>query len=955
MAQKGEAFLQVVVDLHLCFKIATNLMISCSMEMCVFCGILCILVMSSSADDAVQINYEVQEELAPNTFIGNVAEDARLWQLYDSSTLGKLRFSFLSQPELDKTYFAIEDSTGIIRTMARIDRDKMCPQQERCVVTFDIAVRPVEFLIIIKVNLEIIDINDNQPLFQEWHILHEISEASVPGTSFIIPTAVDPDSGLNTIQDYELVSATRHFKLEVIRKADGSTDLQLVLQEKLDREVRDFYQMKVVAYDGGEPRRSGSVLVDITVLDTNDNKPEFENTTYEVSVSENIPIGKTIVKVKAIDQDSGMNGEVIYGFSAHTLQNYADLFKINKHTGEVFIVGSVDYEIGSIYLLAVEARDKGADSMPAEATVVVRVTDMNDNAPVISINTLTSSADAEVAENSPLGTFVAHVSVVDTDDRNNGRVSCYLSNKNFKLHKLDATEFKIVTTKKFDREEKPEQKISLRCNDRGNPPQVSITDIIVRILDENDNAPEFDEEVYSVVIKENNPVGAFVMKVQATDMDSGDNSRVRYSLAAKAKELMDIDEDTGEIMAKVMFDFETIERFDFHVFATDRTNARRTATATVELIVTDTNDARPEFKQDSYSFGVFENEPVNSEIGSVQAFDTDSAPFNHFTFHLDSIHRETHEFAINPETGIITTKLVLDREKQSRYELIISAVSSNDPSSSSTTSVSIFIADKNDNAPVFSFPNHANQTVYVSHSATLDHVVAQLRAHDQDTGVNAKLLYHIHSGNTDDTFAIDSSTGVITVDCSLINLVGEEFQLEVLVQDGGDPQLSNKAKLYMVIRDGEFLARETAGTTSFFLPTNILIIIFAVVMAAVLIAIVFTVVTVIVVRRRKRKFHPPVDNAEASGKHHPNGGTEHQKSGTKAKPNPYVTAGNIDKMANTNGEQVNDTSTWNYETSPTSVTSPRLVVPHVMFIFDSVTVFFNSNSCIPNIYCKWFY
>ena len=894
------------------------------MEKLLFCGVVFILVTVGRTEEAVQLNYDIQEELAPNTFIGNVAEDARLWQRYDGSTLSKLRFSFLSQPQLDKTYFAIEDSTGIIRTMARIDRDKMCPQQKHCVVTFDIAVRPVEYLIIIKVNLEILDINDNQPLFQEWHILHEISEASVPGTSFIIPTAVDPDSGRNTIQNYELVSATRHFKLEVIQKADGSTDLQLVLQEKLDRETRDFYQMKVVAYDGGEPRRSGSVLVDITVLDTNDNKPEFENATYEVSINENIPIGKTIVKVKAIDQDSGLNGEVSYRFSAHTLQNYADLFKINKHTGEVFIVGSVDYEIGSIYLLSVEAHDKGADSMPAEATVVVRVSDMNDNAPVISINTLTSSTDAEVAENSPVGTFVAHVSVVDADDKNNGRVSCFLSNKNFKLHKLDSTEFKIVTTKKFDREVRAEQAISLTCQDRGSPPQVSVTDVVVRILDENDNVPEFENDVYSVVIEENNPVGTSVMTVQATDRDTNDNGRVRYSIESSAKELVDIDEDTGEIMAKVMFDFETVERFDFRVFATDRVNSRRTATATVELIITDTNDARPEFKQDSYSFGVFENEPVNTQVGIVQAFDTDSPPFNHFTFHLDSLHRETPEFAINPETGTITTKMVLDREKRSRYELVISAVSSNDPSSSSTASVSIFVADKNDNAPMFSFPNRVNQTVQISNTAPLGHVVAQVQAHDDDTGVNARLSYHITSGNTGDAFAIDPTSGVITVDCDLDYLVGDEFQLQVLVQDGGEPQLSNKAKLFMVVRDGDLLAHETSAATSFFLPTNILIIIFAFVMAAVLVAIVFTVVIVVVVRRRKRKFHPPVETAEPSGKDQPNGGTGHRQNGTKANPNPYVTAVNVDKMTKGNGEQASDNLAWNYETSPTSVSSPKV-------------------------------
>ena len=665
--------------------------------------------------------------------------------------------------------------------------------------------------------------------------------------------------------------------------------------------------------------------VDVSVLDTNDNKPEFENATYEVSINENVAIGTTIVKVKAVDPDAGPNGEVSYRFSGSTLQNYADLYNINKRTGEVFVVGDVDYEIGSIYLLVVEARDNGADSMVAEATVVVRVTDANDNAPVIAINTLTASSVAEVAENSALGTFVAHVSVVDADDRNNGRVDCFLNNKNFKLHKLEASEFKIVTARKFDREKKSEQAISLKCRDRGSSPQVSIMNIVVLVLDRNDNAPEFEEDVYSVVVAENNPVGVSIMRVRASDTDAGDNGKVRYSVESKAKQLVDIDEDTGEITAMVMFDYETMERFDFRVFATDHMNLRRTATATIELIVTDTNDARPEFVKNSYTFGVLENEPLNKEIGSVAATDTDSPPFDYFTYKLDSSYAETeyYAFAVHPETGMITTKTVLDREKRANYEVIISAVSDDNPSSSSTTTVSIFVVDKNDNAPVFSFPNHVNQTVVVSNVANIGHVAAQLRAHDLDKGVNAKLSYHITSGNTDGAFTVNAVSGVITVGCDLTSLDGEEFKLEVAVMDAGEPQLSSEATFCITVKDGNVLARETVPLGSFPLPTNVLIGIFAFVMAAVLIAIIFTIV--IVVRRRKRKFHPPINTPEASGKHRSNGGPWHQQNGTTSS-NSYATAGNMDQTMSGSDDQINDKLSYNNGTSTTTLTSPTVSI-----------------------------
>ena len=147
-----------------------------------FCAILCVLVASGTSIEPVVVHYEIEEESARNTFIGNVGESAGLFRRHNSSTLSELRFSFLSQPNLDKSYFAIEDSTGIMRTRASIDRDVICPMQKRCVLTFDIAVRPLKHFTIIKVNLEILDVNDRQPQFPEYNILHEISEASVLGT-----------------------------------------------------------------------------------------------------------------------------------------------------------------------------------------------------------------------------------------------------------------------------------------------------------------------------------------------------------------------------------------------------------------------------------------------------------------------------------------------------------------------------------------------------------------------------------------------------------------------------------------------------------------------------------------------------------------------------------------------------------------------------------------------------
>ena len=350
------------------------------------------------------LHCQILEELPAGTLVGNIITDARLNLKYNGSELSKLRFSFLTQPDLDREYFAIETATGIITTLDRIDRDKLCSSMSQCFVKFDVAVRPVKNFQIIKVTVEIQDVNDNAPFFPQSRITHQISESTLPGTSFSIPAATDPDSSANGVQRYELVSSSTKFELKVRETADGATDLRLVLMDELDRELVDFYQVKILAHDGGEPAKSGSVLIDISVLDANDNDPIFENATYEVSVRENIPIGTTIFRVRAKDPDKGSNGEIVYQLSRHTQQNYGDLFDIDSTTGEIFVKGPLDYEDGAIYLLSVTAFDSGPDSLPAHATVVVRVQDMNDNAPQITVNTLTTSGDAQVAENTPPGT-----------------------------------------------------------------------------------------------------------------------------------------------------------------------------------------------------------------------------------------------------------------------------------------------------------------------------------------------------------------------------------------------------------------------------------------------------------------------------------------------------------------------------------------------------------------------
>ncbi len=688
-------------------------------------------------------------------------------------------------------------------------------------------------------------------MFPRKHVLHQLSESALAGTSFSVPAASDPDSPKNSVQGYRLLSSSDKFELKVRETADGTTDLRLVLNGDLDREGTEYYQAKIIAEDGGDPKKTGSVLIDVEVLDANDNDPVFENSTYEVQVFENTPLYTTIIRVKARDPDESANGDVVYQFSKHTQQNFGHLFNIDSTTGEIFVYGDLDYEQGDIYLLSVTANDRGPDSLPAHATVVVRIRDINDCPPQITVNTLTTNGDAHVSENAPPGTFVAHISVTDADSSNNGKFSCAVDNGNFQLQKLYQTEYKIVTAHTFDRELHPHFDLTLQCTDKGAQPQTSYAHIRVTVMDENDHTPQFTQYFYTATIIENNHLYDFVIQVTANDRDHGENGEVHYKVAANAEDKVVIEEETGIITANVVFDHEDDHghELEFNVIASDGGAVPRSSTATVVLTIMDVDDERPEFVQNKYAFGTFENQPPNTEVGQVIAIDRDSEPYNHFTYSISSDNDATDTFMIDPHNGKIRTKKVLDRETQPVYYFTV-VVTSTEILESSSATVSVYVADKNDCAPQFTFPTPRNNTIYVSYDAPPGHIFARLKGQDRDTGNNARLMYDIEDGNVNDAFSVDEDTGAISVNRGLNRFRNERFTLRVKVSDEGDPQQSSVAELNIIITGGAAFQRSKGSRIS----TSNLIIIVIFILATVILAII-TVVVIIMIRRRDSR--PP--------------------------------------------------------------------------------------------------
>ena len=548
---------------------------------------------------------------------------------------------------------------------------------------------------------QVMDINDNSPRFDtvaSGHTVLSILESAAVGSTFLLPSATDPDSPSFGVHRYDIASDSNKFGLSVTKKLDGFLDVRLRLRERLDRELRHEYRLKLIAFDGGHPARTDTINVTVRVLDANDNDPMFERQTYEVTMVEtdastgSSTFGRTpITRVRATDPDLGENGRVVYGFAPQTRALYGHLFIIDNRTGEIYVRTGVDRETHGAFQLIVTAEDAGPDSHPVDATVVVTVSDVNDNRPTIVVNTLAAvGADrAAVPENAAPGTFVAHVTVVDPDAGRNGTVNCTLlgtgSAKLFTLEERSLlhqpeTEYQVLTLTALDREVTATYELSIACTDLGSPPQHTIRRLPVTVSDENDNPPIFSRSVYTTLITENNQPGAWVVQVNATDPDHGENGTIaKYDIVGNVNSRMFNVDEHGQITVSASLDRELSDVRRFQIIAVDRGSPPRTGSALVVVSVEDVDDCEPVFAQKMYSMTVLENQAPGTSVGSVLARDADMPPYNTVRYAFAVNNQATDCFDIDELNGTLTTRCRLDRELQPVYYLTVTATSPSPP------------------------------------------------------------------------------------------------------------------------------------------------------------------------------------------------------------------------------------------------------------------------------------
>ena len=796
-----------------------------------------------------EITFTINEEQTTGTYIGNIAAESRL------GTGNGYNFQIVKDTE---GLVTLNKTTGELKTAKVIDRETICKNQKTCDIPYDVLTNKDSDVFPISVILSISDINDNTPTFTPSKMMLNLSESTPEDNTYPLKSAVDLDTGVNnSVTSYRFSPFTtqnENFDILVTNDNSNNLGLSLKLVKKLDREVREKFQLLILAEDSGKPIRTGTLTVDVNVIDENDNKPKFDNAIVNITVTEDIAIGKGIVTLHAEDEDDGNNGKVVYTL-AGTQENYVlEHFNVDKISGQLTVTQKLEYEPDNAHkTIYIVASDQGSTPQSATATVFLTIEDIGNTAPKISLifwATKISENVIQVPENSKKGTAIVSVNIEDSDSGDNGQVSCQLYNTYFGLESVlnSKKNYKIFVQHTLDRESTEEHNVTVWCEDGGG--LRSEVAFLVKVKDENDNSPIFNTYVYQKAFEENNTYGAEILTVSATDKDDPEqNGRISYFIHPDDAKEFEVEENTGVIRAKVKLDRETTAEKIFEVIAVDHGKAPRSSTATVRLDLIDINDMRPEFTQpDLYEFSVKEGLESNTFVDQVTATDIDQGNNGKVTYYLPEEYKIGGRYAVPfdvLENGNIKTTMELDRETKSLYNFEVGAKDFGKPSLNNTVRVIVKVEDVNDNFPAFDFPSAENKSV-IAFNEISDTEITTLKASDPDSGINQKLVYFILEGNNEGIFSLDPNSGKLFI-VKYIHLVEDKtYPLSVSVYDKGQPQLSAKEELFITLRYTNVTHLPSTGDSS---SKSYVIIVVTVVCITCLLSV--TIITVICLIRRK--------------------------------------------------------------------------------------------------------
>lgn len=652
-------------------------------------------------------------------------------------------------------YFAIDSSTGAIRTTTALD------YEQRSLFRFTVQVHDLGMPRLFaetaaNVTIEVIDVNDCPPLFSQ-----ELYEAAVimptyKGVMVIQVNATDLDSGPNSKLLFSIPEGNIGDKFK-IDPVTGIISIQNVTQ------LRSRYELKVRVSDG---RFASAATVKVTVKESKENKRKFTQESYQAYIQENSSDKKTLAVIAAVGNQ--VNEPLFY-----RILNPDNRFKVSSTSGVVSTTGiPFDRESQDTYDIIVEVTEEKKPEEAAHILVSVTVEDVNDNKPMF----VNLPYHALVQWDAEEGHVIRQVTAVDKDIGQNADIHYTLKGPEdyFEIHPSG----EILLKKKFEKDSLDTKFVLVVvAKDNGKPPLSAEVEVPVTVV--NKAMPVFERPFYSIEIPENIQLHSPVLHVQANDSEG---PRIVYTISeGDPFKQFSIDFNTGVIHVIQPLDFETHPAYKLNIRATDSLTGAHSEVF-VDIILEDVNDNAPVFLSNSYYANISEAAVVGTSVLQVEARDSDTGNNKEVFYQLvEERGRSSDYFTIDLESGIISTTQVLDQEEIQQHKLRVRAVDGGVPALISDITVTVDVTDLNDNAPVFT--EHAYQTT-ISELAPRGHFVSQVQASDVDSSDVNKLEFSIVAGNEEQNFAINKQTGAIVISNHRRPHMQPFYNLSVSVSDG---------------------------------------------------------------------------------------------------------------------------------------------------------------------------
>ena len=704
----------------------------------------------------------------------------------DLATNAEIFYSILQVIPLSDA-FEIDPDTGDVALIRPLDAESS--------LTYNITVRadngpatPPQASEI-QVGVAVLDLNDNAPTFEQADYNIPYLESNPQGSEVIRIRALDADAtNQHSALSYEITGGHNTSLFEIITTSGVGV---VTVAGKLDRESEPTHVLEVTVYDSGTPPHNASTLLTIELQDANDNPPIFEQSSYEFTLQENSPPRTLIGRVRANDIDQ-QNVSYLLNSTG---------FEVDSVSGEIFSVAEFDREEQDLHTVLVMATDEGSGQQDVVRTVQVpvevRILDTNDVTPSFTNSTYT----VYVSEATPLSSTILTVEALDKDLGINASFTYSIPPGNDSTSfSVNASTGEVTLEAELDREEQDLFYFLVTAIDMGTPALTGTAQVVVMVLDHNDNVPLFNASSYTAVLDEDTPTGTLVLSVGVTDIDIDENSDITFSLSEDFGRTFSIGEKTGIISLTGPLDYEVAQSYSFRVLAEDAGDPPLSNSSQVFVEVVDLNDNSPQFDSALYQVSIPENAVLGTEVFQVPATDLDSTTNGELRYTILGGNLRS-VFSVDEIFGMISVADYLDREITDFYTLDLRVVDLGTPQFTATATLQVTVLDVNDHIPIFDSKTYSIPVPELTEVGTS---ISTLAASDLDVGSNGDITYAIVAGNLNDTFEIDSRTGILTLTGPLDAKSRSSYALSVQASDGGatpEVPLADTTTVRILVRD----------------------------------------------------------------------------------------------------------------------------------------------------------